>query len=322
MKKVQLLFLSSLLIFITGCASNQAKSHLKLKEIDEGLALTSKELKEDPNDAYLNYYHGRFLSSKKQYEEAIKHFKIASESFPYKTFHKFWLGVAYGKNKEYDKEREIYQKILEEKNGRYKNALVYLGKNYYRTKQYDKAIETFEKAHEMYRKPHSYMYYYYAASLLKKGKKEEAKKYFSDYLKKYPTYSLTRSAAYRLNTMGDFTYSSFKIGEDIVTIKNMDYLTNSNTLEHYSKQALKTIAEKIKENKNLTLYIVSYDNEDLKRAELRVKNIKKYFLSEFPEIEFSDIKIAWLKNKKKIKVGKKSFTQDKYVHFFTKNKKG
>lgn len=309
------------LLFFSGCAKYEAKNHLNLKEIDQGLELTKKELRDDPNDMDMNYYHGRFLVSQKKYDEAIKYFKKASESFFSKTYHKLWLGIAYGKAKDYDNERKVYVEILEEKNGRYKSALAYLGKNYHLTKQYQKAIETFERGLELYKKPHSYMYYYYAKSLLAIGEKEKAKEYFTKYLKKFPDYSLAKGSIYNLNKLDDFTYSNFKIANEIVAIQNMDYIGKSNEIEYYSKQGLKKIAKVLHENKDHTLYIVSYDVNDIKRAEIRVKNIKKFILSEFDDIEFSDIRIAWFKSPRNIEVDKKIFKQDIYVNFFTTNKK-
>lgn len=322
MRTSNIFIIGLITILLSGCASNQAKNHLKLKEIDEGLALTSKELKNSPNNSDLNYYHGRFLISQKKYQESSKYFKKAAESFPYKTFHKFWLGVSYGKYKEYEKERQIYLEILNEKNWRYRNALAYLGKNYYKTKEYQKAKEIFEKGLAQYKKPHSYMYYYYALTLKRTNQIEKAKEYFHKYLKTFPEFSLAKGAIYNLNKLGDFTYSNFKIGEEIASVKNIEYLDETENIEYYSKKSLRTIANMMLENKNLTLYVVSYDKNSLTKAEKRVKNIKKYILSQYPEIEFSDIKIAWLKTDKKINIGKSSFKQNKYINFFTKNKEG
>lgn len=318
--KRNLLFISLLLaVVFNGCATYTAKNHLMNKEIEKGLAFTTKELQADPNDAYLNYYQGRFLLTQKKYQEAIKHFKIASESFPYKTYHKLWLGIAYGKNKEYKKEENIYLSILQ-KEGKYKSALVYLGKNYYMTKQYKKAIETFEKAHSLYRKPHSYMFFYYALALLKDDQKGKAKDNFLKYIQYYPDFSLAKRATYYLNTLGNFEYTNFKIGENTLSIKNISYLDN-NELEYYSKKSLNKIANEIIADKDLTLYLISYEKSDLIKAERRVKNVKRYLLTKFPEIEFSRIKIAWFDKNKTIRAGKNKFTTDSYMNFFTKNTK-
>lgn len=319
MKLIKITFLFLLFFLFTGCATYSAKNHLKNKEVEQGIRLTTKELKESPNDSYLNYYHGRFLYSQKKYDEAINHFRIASESFPYNIYHKFWLGVSYGRNKEFKKEREIYLDILNKK-GKYKIALIYLGKNYYKTKDYKKAKETFEKALNIYKK-HSYMFYYYALTLKKLKQYDKSKEYFYKFLKNYPDLSLAKGAIYNLNKFGDFTYSNFKIGDESASIRNMNYLEKSNELETYSKWSLNKISELIKDKDDLTLYIVSYDKNSLKNAEIRVKNIKKYILNKYPEIPFSSIKIAWLKTHKKIKVGKKEFLQNIYVNFFTTPKK-
>jgi tetratricopeptide (TPR) repeat protein len=318
MKMIQLFTLSLCLFILSGCAVSQAQDYLKHNETEKGITLTTKELKKDPNDAYMNYYYGRFLLNQRKNKEAIKHFKIAAESFPYKIYYKFWLGVAYGINKEYDKERDIYLSILDEKNGRYKNALVNLGKNYYLTKNYDKAIETFEKAHELYMKPHSYMYYYYAAALMQKNRISESLKYYLAYLNNYPNYSLAQSATYNINKYGDFSYSNFKIGDKILSIRAIEYLPRSNSLEYYSKESLKRIGMLINEDKDLTLYVITYEKDDLKKAEIRVKNIKKYLLTKFPEIKFSQIKIGWFKTSKKIKVDKQVYKLNSYTSFFTK----
>lgn len=319
MKLIKMISPFLLFFLFTGCASYSAKNHLKNKELEQGIKLTTEELKSNPDDTYLNYYHGRFLYKQKKYGEAIPHLKVAAESFPYDVYHKLWLGVAYGKNKNYKKEREIYLDILNQK-GRYKRALIYLGKNYYKTKDYKKAKETFEKALVLYKK-HSYMFYYYALTLKKLKQYDKSKEYFFKYLNHYAHLSLAKSAIYNLNRYGDFTYSNFIIGEKTASIRNMNYLNNSNDLESYSKESLDKISELIKTRKDLVLYIVSYDKSSLKTAETKVKNIKKYLLNKYPEIGFSNIKIAWLKTNKKIKIGKKEFSKNQYVNFFTTAKK-
>jgi tetratricopeptide (TPR) repeat protein len=333
MKIIQVLVFGLVLMLFAGCTTYKAKEHLKLKEFDKGYELTSKELENSSPSltnwtyADLNYYHGRFLLKQKKYEEAIKYFDIAANSFPYKTFHKFWLGVAYGKNKEFTKEREIYLDILYEKNNRYKKAWAYLGKNYYKTKEYDKAIETLEEGLNRYlrKKPHSFMFYYNAKALLKKGEKEKAEEYFLKYLKRYQTRSLAKHAVSRLNKMGNFEYSNFKIGEEILATRKIEFLEKSIELEYYSKVSIRNIAKKLVElnsleENNLTLYIVAYNKENKKQAERKAKEIKKYILREFSDIKFDDIKIAWLKTVNTINVGKKKFTQSEYVKFFTKQK--
>lgn len=332
MKTIQTLTVGLVLVLFTGCATQQAKQHLKLKEYDKGYELTSKELKKSSPSLMsvtysdLNYYHGRFLLKRKKYEEAIKYFDIAANSFPYKTFHKFWIAIAYNKNKEYDKEREIYLDILDKKNNRYRIAWAYLGKNYYKTKEYDKAIETFEEGlRRYYKKPHAYMFYYNAKALLKKGEKEKAEEYFIKYLERYQTKSLAKHAVSILNKMGNFKYSNFKIGEEVLSTRKIEFLEKRNEFEYYSKASIRNIAKKLielnslKEN-NLTLYIVAYNKENKKQAEKKVKEIKRYILKEFPDIKFADIKIAWLKTDRTITVDKKKIIQSEYVNFFTKEK--
>lgn len=327
MKFIQILAIGLLLSLFTGCSTYKAhlaKEHYKLKEFDKGIELTTKELKDSPDSIDLNYYHAKFLMKQKQYDKAIEHLKVSSESIFSKTKHQFLLGVAYGKNKEYDKEREIYLDILNKKNNRYRRAWAYLGMNYYKTKEYDKAIETFEEGLNRYqKKPHSFMYYYNAKALLKKGEEEKAGEYFLKYLKRYQTKSLAKHAVSRLNKIGNFEYSNFKIGEEVLATRKIKFLENSNHFEYYSKASIINISKKLielnaLEENNLTLYIVAYNKEDKKRAEKKVKEIKKYILKEFSDIKFSDIKIAWLKTDKTISVGKKKFTQSEYVNFFTK----
>ena len=313
------IFIVLLTLFIfNGCVttgSSTAKNYLKLKEIDKGLIFTSQELKNNPNDVSMNYYHGRYLIVKKRYKEAIPYLKKASELSNGNAEYAFRLGLIYGKIKEYTKERQQYQKILNEK-GRYKKALIYLGRNYYKTKQYPKALETFEEALNIHKKS-SYMFYYYALTLQKTNQNKKSIEYFLKYLTHYPNLSKAKKAVYNLNKFNDFTYSNFSIGDKIISIRNMDYLENSNEIESYSKQSLNIIGKLLLENKNLKLNIVSYDKDNLKDAEIRVKNIKKYILNKFPEIDFSRLKIGWVKTKKIIKIRDKNFDQNQYVNFFT-----
>ena len=120
-----------------------------------------------------------------------------------------------------------------------------------------------------------------------------------------------------MNKLGDFSYSNFKIADKTISIKNIEYQQGSSQLEYYSKQNLKKISKLILENKDSILYIVSYDLNNIKRAELRVKNIKKFMLSEFNDIGFNDIRIAWFKSPRKIRVDNKISKKDVYVNFFT-----
>lgn len=300
-------------LFFNGCANITANNYLKHKEIEEGINFTKQELKENPNDASMNYYHGRFLIYKKRYAESIEYFKKAVEENA-STEYIYWLGKAYNKNKQYQLEREQYLKILNEKRNYQKSALVRLGLNYYETKEYENAIKTFEKVIYNYGyTPHTL--YYYTKALKKTNQLKESEEYILKFLEKYPNHSLAKEAVRDLRDLGNFTYSNYKYLDKIISMKNLSYVKDFNQLDYDEKKLLKKISQPLIEDKTAILTIITYEKDMLKKAQTRAENIKITLLKLVPNINPNQIKTISKNEGIVFKKNKKEYLFNSYVSF-------
>lgn len=317
MSKLNMVLLFFIIVFLSGCASNTAQSFLKSKDIENGLVFTANELKKDPHNSAMNYYHGRFLLSQKKNKEAIKYFKKAVLENSYETRYIYWLGIAYGKDKQYLLEREQYKKILNERHNFKRNASTRLGRNYYKTKEYENAIKTLEYTFRMYGETSTGLYFY-ANALRKVNQDEKSKEYFLKYLSLYPNHSFTKYAVKNLNRLGDFTYSNFKIDNKTVSIKNIKYINGKNRLDNDSINSLNFVSKPLLDNKNLILTVTTYEKESIQKAKARAELIKNSILKSTPEIAPSQIVLKWKEREINIKRGENSYKLDSFVKFSAK----
>lgn len=103
--------------------------------------------RENPQDAHLNLFMGKFYASRHSAEnidEAIKYYRTAIQRNPALAEAYFDLGVIFDQSGKSDQAESAYKKAVDisENNPKYRNNLAYL---YFKQKNYSKALEEYGK---------------------------------------------------------------------------------------------------------------------------------------------------------------------------------
>ncbi len=295
-------FICIVVVFIFyGCSIQKqvvGEFYLEQKLYDKGLVHFQNSIKKDENNAFSQYYLGRFLLTKGKTKDAITHLKTAIFLDDSNPLYYSWLGVAYSLNKDYINERKEYLKALKLDKD-HLQSLIYLAHNYYDKREYSRAIKYYFRVLKI--SPQNKTALYHIASCFHKlGRKAEEIVAFKKYLTFYPSGSLARKSVENINKLGDFEYRNFILGARTVTLKKINFKSFTSSINSESKKSLDVLGKILIKNRNIELHIVSYQEKNLQLAKAKAKSIKKYLLKEFPNIESKRLKLSWFANSKNI----------------------
>jgi len=296
-------FICIAVVFIFyGCSIQKqvvGEFYLKQKQYDRGYAHFQKNIIKDNKSASDQYYLGRFLLAKGKTKEATIYLKKAVSIDNSNALYHSWLGVAYSLNKDYKNERKEYIKALKfDKN--HLQSLIYLANNYYDNKEYKEALKYYFRALKLSPQNKTALYLR-AMSLKKLGRKAEEIVAFKKYLLYYPSGSFAKESVASLNKLGNFEYRNFIVGIRTVTLKNIKFKPFTTRIDSESEKSLDVLGKILTKNRDLKLYIVAYQEKNLKLAKGRAKSVKKYLLKNYPHIESNRLKLSWFDKSKKIK---------------------
>lgn len=293
--------------------------YLQNKDHREGREAFRQEVEDNPDSASARYYYGRFLLQGDENKAALTQLKKATELEPGKVDYLFWTGVAYGALDKKKSEEQYYRKALA-LNKKHLQSHIYLGHNLLEQKKYTESLSQYEKALRIW--PQSPSSLYNRALILKKlGRTPEEKGAWLNYLALYPSGGLARRATDHLNYLGDFSFRNHHIGPRTITIEKIWFDPISNRIADDSKESLKLIGAVIKNRKNGTLQIVTFQKKNIDLAKKKAVAIKKFLLKEFPELNSQDIGISWFDKAQTITVSKKKRKIDESVSFFIRSGK-
>lgn len=304
-----------MIVMMSGCAKIVGPYYLEQGKYEEGVETLTHEYRENPNDASTAYYLGRLYLALNKPEQAMPYLERAVAADPADADYLFWQGVGYWALMDFDREREMYIKVLRIE-PKHISANLYLGHNYLDRGEVKNALGYYDKVIVLDEfNPEAL--YNRGTALHDLGMEKEAVEAWKKFLEYYPDGSLALQATERLNIQGDFTYRNFIIGKRNVTLRTMVFKPGTFDLTSESKESLHVLAAMMEENKILDLHVVGYSGNGKNRARRMVQSVRDYMLSGHPDFDRNRLLLSWFGTPEVVGEGKRSFTLDDSVKFIT-----
>lgn len=306
------------ILFASGCGMKQqfmGDFYLTGKKYRDGIRYFETEIQKNPDEAKSHYYLGRYYLAEKQAVDGLKHLEHAAKLEPSNAYYHFWLGVAYSENKQPDLEIKSYEKSLE-LNPHFLKCRVYLAHTQFERKLYEDSLANYSIVLKNWQDEPASLYNR-ALCLMYLGRTKEEKTAWKEYLDFYPSGLMTRNAVEHLNRLGDFSYRNHIIGPRIVTLRKIQFEPFSDKLTGVAKDSLDFLGEILSISREVSIHVVVYQKNNLKLAEQKAKNIKRYLDEKYSGIQSSRINISWFDVPEKISIGDRIFNEDESVNFFT-----
>lgn len=269
----------------------------------------------ESKDPVANYFEGRSHLATNNPEKALPFLKKATIYAPNVADYHFWLGVAYCGLSELEKEQQSYQRAIAFDQNHI-SAHLYSGHNYLDRGAWEKALEQYDKV--LSADPDNPVSLYNRGlSLMQMGRLREERNAWAAYLSRFETGEKARSAAARLNTLGDFSYRTFLFGRRNVVLKSISFEQKQEKPGIESRCSLDRVGSILENNRAIVLHIVVHTKDNERLAERRSKNIKKYLLANFPKIEPARLKVSWFKVPETVLLNGKTYTLNTSVRFIT-----
>ncbi|WP_084456599.1 tetratricopeptide repeat protein [Desulfogranum mediterraneum] len=320
------LFLLLLLALLQGCAQRSFQStfhglrydivgehYLMLRDYEQGYAYFKEAVKTHPDNAEASYFTGRFLLASKRYKAALPYLKKAVILLPKEPDYHFWLGVAYGANRQRDKEKKSYQQALA-LDKKHLQALIYLGNNLLGSKQYQQALVLYAKALRIWPNSPAALYNRALAAHYLQRTPEERTAWL-EYLRHYPSGGLARRAVAHLNGLGDFSYRLQQLGARSLSLPKITFTPLSATLDKASRPALDLVGATAANLDRGTLDLVVYQKNNAGLARRRALSIKRYLSRKFPELAGNRIRLSWFSSAERIRIKGRRLSIDESVRF-------
>ena len=284
----------------------------------QGVVHFKKETAENPNDPKAVYYLGRCYLAEDQIGDALKALKRAVYLDPGHADSYFWLGVAYAAAGNPKAERKNYETALRI-DPDHVQALVYMGHNRFEAKDYRKALAYYQRAltlapyhaQALYNRGLIYRHY---------GRTPEEILSWRIYLESYPQGANARQAAEFLNAYGLFDYRNHLIGIRTITLGKIRFAPFTATIDKASCDTLDFLGKVYEGQTRFELHVLAYQKNNKRLAKARAQSIKRY-LEEKSRIAAHRIRISWFDAPEGITIGKKRFSEDESIDFFTLKKK-
>ncbi len=300
---------------LAGCVGMvKGEYFLSSQEYKKGISVFEKEIEKEPSSAENHFYLGRFYLAENKFKKANAHLKKAVSYKPDSEKYRFWLGLSHAGLKQYRSEQRSYLKAIE-LNQNYYPAHTYLGHCYFREKQYKKALKSYDTA-LLIRKNNPAAVYNRALILYTLKRYPEAVQGFKKYIDAYP-YSpkIVRAAGY-LNRTGDFEYRIHLINRRKMVVKKIQFQPAKTELTRESIDVLRQIGQRLKNNPDLVLYVLSYQKNNKPLAREKAGAVKQYLLDYYSTLKPEHIQLSWFDAGEKIDTGKKRYTLDESISFF------
>ncbi len=303
------------LVLVAGCAKMTGPYYLNNQKYKEGIQVFSENLKENPDDATSAYYVGRYYLALKKPAKALPFILKAVSLEPENTDYLFWSGVNYWALKQYDKERAAYKKVLK-LNPDHISANLYLAHSYLDSGKLAEPLILYDKVIKL-DKFNPEALYNRADILGRQDRKTEAVKAWKKFLEYYPDGVLAMGATDKLNSLGDFTYRNFIIGNRNITLRSIKYEPGKVNSDLESKSSLHVIAAMLEENTKLKFHIVAYVRGDKELARKRAIEVRNYILSGHPDFDPARMPLSWFGEAEELKRDDRTYKLDESIQFIT-----
>lgn len=317
--------LIGIVLLLSGCAVKEFGNTLKYnikgdyylqkKDFAGGRQTFSEALQEDPANAQVHYFYGRFLLAENDAKAALPHLEKAVAYNPEDSGYHFWLGLAYGENGMRAKERASYQAALR-LDRQNMQALTYLGHNFLLAGELEKSLDTYQQALKIW--PNNPQALYNRAVILRKLDREpEEKLAWLLYLDSFPAGSFARVATDRLNSLGDSSYRNYQLGVRTVTLAAIAFHPLSAELSAASLPSLDLLGAAVSNMDKGTLNVIVYQQNNEKLAKKRAIALRNYLERKFPQLKKEKrIRISWFAVPEERTVLGKKLVLSESVQFF------
>ncbi len=316
MKMIRIITVGLLLTMLCSCAKYIAGPYyVRNKKYDECIVEMSGMLNEDPQDDAAAYYLGRCYLANDKPEKALPYFRKAVELDPDNADYRFWLGVNHWALADFENERKAYADALEIDSDHI-SANLYMGHSYFDRGKWEKALTHYELV--VKKDP------YNPEALFNRleckwqlGKRKELLKEWKKYLEYYPDGVRGLRATMRLNSLGDFTYRNYLIGQRMLTLRTPEFKDGKADMEYESMASMEVLAAIMEEKKDLVLNIVAFVKGDLELARQRSIEVRDLILAGHPDISSDRLLLSWFGEPEKVDTPEGKKTVDETVLFIT-----
>ncbi len=259
-----------------------------------------------------NYFTGRGLLAKGEFEQSINYLKQAVALNPTQTEYQFWLGVNYGALKDFNNERKFYNKALYY-NPEHVMANYYLGHSYMSQKNWDRALQSYDRVLFL-DSEFEQAFFNKGLALVKLGQKQKAIDTWKEYLSHNQAGSWALKAVNYLNASGDFMYRVHQIGRRKIVLGSAFKTDESNGLQ-ISNKDLNTLTKHVDQSPDMVLHVIVYSNENVNKAKVWANDIKSKLLNSHPVIDGNRIRISWFGQGETLQYKGKSFFLEESIQF-------
>ena len=321
--------LAGLVFLFSGCAVKEFGSNLKYnikgeyylqeKKYAGGRQSFLKALQEDPANAQVNYYYGRFLLAEGEAKTALPYLEKAAQYNPGESDYHFWLGTAYGENGLPKQERASYRTALR-LDPEHGQALTALGNNLLRAGELDQSYNLYRKALHIW--PEDPQALYNRAVILRKlGREPEEKVAWREYLDSYPAGRFALIATDRLNSLGDSSYRNYQLGARTLTLSEISFMPLSAELSPAARPSLDLLGAAVANMNKGELHIIVYQQNNGQLARKRAIAIRHYLERKFPQLKtHKRIRLSWFDVPEERTVLGKKLVLSESVQFFLADK--
>jgi len=297
--------------------ANLAKGeyYLKRGKYQSGITDLEQEVRENPRDADLFYYLGRYHMALDHVAPAGRYFNHAVKLEPDNADYCFWQGVAQGAVGEKRRERQTYGRCLE-LDPDHPQVLIYLGNNLLQAKQYQGALDMYRRALDQ-TPANPQVLYNRAYAMNRLQRTPEAIAAWKIYLAYYPAGQLALRAVRHLNRLGDFDYRVYLIGRRRLVMPRIGFYPLTAQIEPVVKARLDSVARILLKNPQLVLQILAFQKNNLPLAKARAQEIKRVLLDRYPAIDAQRIQVSWFKVPQELPVRDGKRRLESSIHLFT-----
>lgn len=240
------------------------------------------------DNALANYLIGRGLLAGNQAESALQFFQKAVELDPQRPEFAHWQGVAFWASGHPEMERQSYSRSIED-DPEYLPSLMYLGHNYLESGNYSAALQYYQQA--LQKDPQIPEALYNSALAYQKLQNtSEERSAFRKYLHSFRTGKWAYRAVEHLHQLGDFSFRSYRLGNNRV-ILNMEALLDSSSIEH--EQEITHLAGIIKNTNQKELHLVFFKNNDKTAAKRAAISLREKILRQLGAEYIFPIRVSW-----------------------------
>ncbi|SME95184.1 tetratricopeptide repeat protein [Desulfovibrio gilichinskyi] len=306
----------TLVTMLCSCTSYMTGSYyLKNRKYDSCIDEMQRSFGEDPQDADAAYFLGRCYLAEGKAQKSLPAFKKAVRLEPDNAEYNLWLGINHWALADFENEFKSYNKVIEIEPD-HTSATLYLGHSYFDRGKWTEAIACYDKV--IKKDPYNpEALFNRAEAKWQIGEREELTEEWKKYLDYYPDGVRAMRAVLRLNSLGDFSYRNYLIGQRVLTLKTPEFKQGKSDMSYKSMSSTSVIAAIMDSNKDLKINVISFVKGDKALARMRSIEIRHQILAGHGDIDPKRILLSWFDVPDEVETSEGLKSIDETVLFIT-----